>query len=860
MPRKPLPKRLSKRPATRRPRTLASHPDDAGLTSFRDWFAGRGWSVFPFQEDVWRAFAAGESGVLHAPTGTGKTLAAWLGAIARTQAVDATAPAPPAGLRVVWITPLRALAADTVRALEEPLRGPDALARGWTVGTRTGDTSAADRRRLRENWPTALVTTPESLSILLSLDDAHEIFAGVEAVVVDEWHELLSTKRGVQTELALARLRSLRPGLVSWGLSATLANLDDAVAALVGPARAEAARVVSAEVPRQLEIETLIPEPMERFPWAGHMGMRLLPQVVAAIDAAATTLVFTNTRSQAERWFEALSAARPDWKKQLALHHGSVDRDLRTQAEEGLRRGRLKCVVATSSLDLGVDFGPVEQVLQIGSPKGIARLLQRAGRSGHAPGAVGRLVCVPTHALELIECAAARQSVDAGVVEARRPLTLALDCLAQHIVTVACSGGFREAELRAEVMSTHAFAELDDASWRWAIDFAARGGPALAAYPDYARIVERFGRWYVASKAIARKHRMNIGTIASDATVEVKWLRGGRLGTVEESFMSRLKEGDRFLFAGKPLTLFRFDGLTAWVKRARGPATLQVPRWNGGRMPLSTLLSAAVLDLVQDAGRHGAGRKVPREVNAVLPREVHAVLPLLATQARWSRLPDPDTLLIERWQGRDGHHTFVFPFAGRLVHEGLAALVAWRIASRRPSTLMLAANDWGFEVAGRDPLAADARAWRQLFSPANLLDDLLACLNGTEMARRHFREIARVAGLVSGGRRSDRQTQASAGLIFDVLAEHDAENMLLAQARREVLEQQFEFRRLHEALERIAAQNIRIVETPRLTPLAFPIWAEFVQSRLTTQGWLERITDMARDLEAAAGVAAGADW
>ncbi|MGB8853366.1 MAG: ligase-associated DNA damage response DEXH box helicase [Pirellulales bacterium] len=817
----------------------------SGPTRFHDWFTRRDWNAFPFQEEVWQACASGSSGLLHAPTGAGKTLAAWFGAIARTQAIDAESPTPPpAGLRVVWITPLRALAADTVRALEEPLRGPHTVARGWTVGTRTGDTSAADRRRLRENWPTALVTTPESLSILLSLDDAHEIFAGLEAGVVDEWHELLSTKRGVQTELALARLRSLRPGLVSWGLSATLSNLDDAVAALVGPARAGEARVVSARIPRRLEIETLIPEPMERFPWAGHMGMRLLPQVIATIEKATTTLVFTNTRSQAERWFEAISAARPDWKKQLALHHGSVDRDLRTQAEEGLRRGKLRCVVATSSLDLGVDFGPVEQVLQIGSPKGIARLLQRAGRSGHAPGAVGRLVCVPTHALELIECAAARQSVEAGVVEARRPLTAALDCLAQHVVTVACSGGFRETELRAEVMSTHAFADLDDASWRWAIDFAARGGPALAAYPDYGRIVERFGRWYVASKAIARRHRMNIGTIASDATVDVKWLRGGRLGTVEESFMSRLNEGDRFLFAGKPLSLFRFDGLTAWVKRARGPATLQVPRWNGGRMPLSTLLSTAVLELVQHAAEPGAGRRVPREVNAVLP--------LLATQARWSRLPDPDTLLIERWQGRDGHHTFVFPFAGRLVHEGLAALVAWRIASRRPSTLMLAANDWGFEVAGRDPLAADERAWRQLFSPVNLLEDLLACLNGTEMARRHFREIARVAGLVSGGRRSDRQTQASAGLIFDVLAEHDAENMLLAQARREVVEQQFEFRRLHDALEQIATREIRIVETSRLTPLAFPIWAEFIQSRLTTQGWLERITDMARELEAAA--------
>jgi ATP-dependent helicase Lhr and Lhr-like helicase len=838
----------SRRPITQPRRRLAAERGLAAtIAAFRDWFASRGWTAFDFQDEVWRAMATGESGLLHAPTGTGKTLAAWLGAVARL-ATRATGPQPEVaslagGLRVVWITPLRALAADTAAALEEPLAPLRPLTTGVSVGIRTGDTSQADRRRLRDNWPTALVTTPETLSILLSLDTAHEIFADLETIVVDEWHELLSTKRGVQTELALARLRALRPGLVTWGLSATLANLADATAALVGPAAAGAARLVSAVIPRKLEIETLIPEPMERFPWAGHMGMRLLPQVLAALDRAQTSLVFTNTRSQAERWYDAIRQARPEWKNKLALHHGSVDRELRTAAEQGLKQGKLKCVVATSSLDLGVDFGPVDQVFQVGSPKGIARLLQRAGRSGHAPGATGRLVCVPTHALELIECAAARGACERGTVEARAPLEAALDCLAQHLVTVACSGGFRAAELLAEVRSTRAFATLDDDSWRWAMDFATRGGPALAAYPDFARIKERFGRWYVASPSIARKHRMSIGTIAGDATVEVKWLRGGRLGTVEESFISRLKEGDRFLFAGRPLVLFRFDGLTAWVKRSRSPAPLQVPRWNGGRMPLTTLLSDAVLDLVREATRPGT-RAAP---------ELEAVLPLLAIQARWSRLPDHDTLLVERWRGRDGEHAFVFPFAGRLVHEGLAALVAWRLASRQPATLTLAFNDWGFEIAGRDPLPGSAAEWRRLFSPLSLLDDLMNCLNSTEMARRHFREIARVAGLVQGSGRSDRQTQASAGLMFDVLAEHDAGNMLLAQARREVLERQFEFRRLAAAVERIATQEIRVVETPRLTPLAFPIWAEFIQSRLTTKDWLARITDMARELEQAAG-------
>jgi ATP-dependent Lhr-like helicase len=814
------------------------------VAAFTDWFATRGWEVFPFQREVWEAMWLGESGLVHAPTGTGKTLAVWLGAIARSAAQDGLQQ-PSSSPRVLWITPLRALAADTLRALDEPLDDlASLLGERWQVDIRTGDTSAADRRRLKARWPHGLVTTPETLSILLSLDASAEIFGGLETVVVDEWHELLGSKRGVQTELALARLRALRPGVITWGLSATLANLDEAVAALVGPAAAATARQVRAEIPRRLEVTTLLPDPIERFPWSGHMGMRLLPQVISAIEQAGTTLVFTNTRAQAERWFDAIRTVRPDWSRSVGLHHGSVDRAIRSDAEEGLRQGRFRCVVATSSLDLGVDFGPVEQVIQIGSPKGVARLLQRAGRSGHAPGAVGRLVCVPTHALELIECGAARAAISGGCVEARRPLESVLDCLAQHVVTVACGGGFRAGDLLAEVRSTRAFAHLDDASWQWVLDFASRGGPALAAYPDYAKIRERFGRWYVASPAIARRHRMSIGTITADASVEVKWLRGGRLGTVEESFISRLSPGDRFLFAGRPLTLFRCDGLTAWVKRARGSLGLQVPRWNGGRMPLSTLLADGVLEQVRLA--------TAAEGEPVLP-EVAAVRPLLATQARWSGLPNRETLLIERVRSRDGHHTFVFPFAGRLVHEGLAALVAWRIARDHSATFTLAANDWGFELAGRDAAPDDEASWRRLLSPLSLLDDLLACLNGTEMAKRQFREIARVAGLIAAAQRSGRQTQASAGLLYDVLTEYDAESLLLSQAKREVLEQQFEFQRLREAVDAMVTKAIRIERPSRLTPLAFPLWAEQIQARLTTQNWRARIAAMAEELEHEAG-------
>jgi ATP-dependent Lhr-like helicase len=372
------------------------------------WFGTRSWTPFPFQREVWSAMAAGENGLLHATTGSGKTFAVWLGALQRAEALHPSgAHAPP--LSVLWLTPMRALAADTGRALAEPLEG---LGLHWTVGVRTGDTASGERAKQDRRLPSVLVTTPESLTLLLTRADARERLSSVSTVVVDEWHELMGNKRGVQVQLALARLRRWNPGLVTWGLSATLGNLDEALQVLVGPAGR--GRRVEGRIDKRLAVDTLIPDTMERFPWAGHLGVRLLERVVDEIDSAATTLLFTNTRSQAELWYQALLEARPDWAGLIALHHGSLDREIRDWVELGLKNGTLKACVCTSSLDLGVDFLPVERVLQVGSPKGVARLLQRAGRSGHAPGRLSRVTCVPTHALELIDAAAARRAASAG--------------------------------------------------------------------------------------------------------------------------------------------------------------------------------------------------------------------------------------------------------------------------------------------------------------------------------------------------------------------------------------------------------------------------------------------------------------
>ena len=814
------------------------------------WFASRGWAPFEFQREVWRAYADGESGLVHAATGTGKTLAAW-GAIVDTWLRENELRTPTAKrvrrdsaplLRAVWITPLRALAADTEEALRQPLVD---LGMPWTLESRTGDTSAAVRARQRRRLPTALITTPESLTLLLTRDDAPEIFTTLDAVVVDEWHELMGTKRGVQVELALARLRRFQPRLRTWGLSATIGNLDDALDALLGVGRANKGRIVRGVDPKQVVIDALIPPVVDRFPWAGHLGTQMLPHVVDAIEEAKTAIVFTNTRSQTEIWYQAILEARPDWAGIIALHHGSLDRKRREWVEDGLRTGKLKCVVATSSLDLGVDFSPVDRVLQIGSPKGVARLLQRAGRSGHRPGAVSRVTCVPTNALELIEVAAARDGVEQGAIEARLPIDRPLDVLAQHVVTAALGGGFTSDELLAEIRSTHAYAELSEMEWRWVLGFLTDGGEALRAYPEYARITVANDRYVVESGEVAKRHRQSIGTIVSDAQIGVFYLRGDALGSVEESFVARLKPGDRFVFAGTPLEFVRVRDMKAWVRRAPN-AKGAIPRWMGSRLPLSGQLAALIRARLGEAA-DGLYRG----------EEMHAMRPLLEVQRRWSCIPHAGELLIEQVKTREGWHLFFYPFEGRLVHEGMSALFAYRMSRLVPITFTMASNDYGFELLAPAEAPLDAALARGLLAPDNLLEDIMAALNATEMAKRQFRELARIAGLVFPGLprsgKTARQLQVSSGLFFDVLMRYDPENLLLAQATREVLERQLESTRLGRTLERLASASVRVTTPKRPTPLAFPLLVDRARERVSSESLADRIKRMQLSLERAAG-------
>ncbi|AZF51762.1 ATP-dependent, 3'-5' DNA helicase (strand annealing activity) [Pseudomonas sp. R4-34-07] len=810
----------------------------------KQWFATRGWRAFAFQKEVWKAVKDGQSGLLHASTGAGKTYALWFAALNRFAITRPPATgkrkAPAEPLTVLWITPMRALAADTARALEAPLA---ALQIPWSVGLRTGDTSSGERARQTRRQPTVLITTPESLTLMLARADSEVSLAHLRMVVVDEWHELIGNKRGVQLQLALARLRRWHPDLLVWGISATLGNQAHALDVLVPQGGGVN---VQGQSPKQLLVDTLLPPIAERFPWAGHIGLKMLPQVVAEVDASSSCLVFTNTRAQSEIWYQALLEARPEWAGLIALHHGSLSRETRDWVERALKDGQLKAVVCTSSLDLGVDFLPVERVLQIGSAKGVARLMQRAGRSGHAPGRPSRVTLVPTHSLELVEAAAAKDAIAQRRIEARKSPHKPLDVLVQHLVSMALGGGFVPDALLAEVRGAWAYRDLTDADWTWALAFVRHGGLSLTAYPDYRRVEpDEQGIWRVPDARLARRHRMSVGTIVSDASMHLKyWSKGGggkNLGSVEEGFIARLKPGDGFLFAGRLLELVRVENMTAYVRRSTAKKAA-VPRWNGGRMPLSNELAQAVIERFDAAAQ---GRFDGPEMQAVQP--------LLLTQLRWSGLPTRDHLLAEFLKSREGWHLFLYPFAGRQVHLGLASLLAWRVSRQQPVTFSIAVNDYGLEL-----LSATEVHWPQLLteallSPEDLLTDVAASLNAGELALRRFREIARIAGLVfagyPGAPKSTRQVQASSGLFFEVFKQYDPHNLLLTQAGEEVLRNELDIQRLEETLLRLSALQLDLHLIQRPTPLAFPLLVERMRESLSSEKLSERIARMVKDLE-----------
>lgn len=845
------------------PNSEAIIKSSPGHKQVKKWFKSQGWKPFTFQEDVWTSFCEGKNGLIHTSTGTGKTYAALIGLLieeinspdyrknlkkfqealdsqtlkkpTRRKSADTSPP-----IKMLWITPLRALANDTLRSIKTAV---DELCPWFSVELRTGDSSQSTRKRQANKLPTIFITTPESLSLMISYPGFEDRFRTLKVVVVDEWHELIGSKRGVLTELGLARIRSVAKDIRLWGVSATLGNTKKALEVLLGR-WSEDAIMIGSDKGKNIEIVTLLPEIIERFPWAGHLGITMLNPVIDIIENSNSTLLFTNTRYQAEIWYHKILDEKIEWAGTLGLHHGSMDKESRSAVEQLLSKGKMKCVVCTSSLDLGVDFSPVDTVIQIGSPKGIARLMQRAGRSGHQPGAKSRLYCVPTNSFELVEFSAARSGIEKGKIEPRTPIEKPLDVLAQHIVTVATGEGFRSDDLFEEVKTTHSFRNLSEQEWDWTMEFVIKGGKALKAYPEYSKIRNEDGFYVVENETLRRRHRMSIGTITSETEVVVKFMNGGSLGTLEENFVSRLKPGDSFIFSGRVLEYHKLVDMVLYVKKSdkkNGP----VPQWGGGRMPLSTELAGEVrikLREFQSDGNQGV--------------EMSAISPLLDLQQKWSVIPMEDELLIEKKKTTEGFHLFIYPFEGKLVHEGLSALLAYRLSQIQEATFSISTNDYGFEILSTKEYQLDNEQLEWLFAKENIVEDVLAVTNSTEMAQRKFRDIARIAGLVfqgyPGSSKKPKQLQASGALLFEVLNKYDPGNLLIKQAEMEVLETQLEVSRLLDAMKRMRESRKSIIDVPFITPMAFPLMVNRMREKLTSEKLSDRVAKLIANLENAA--------
>jgi len=826
-----------------------------GQQIIRQWYKQKNWRQFPFQQEMEETYLAGFSGLLNAPTGSGKTFALFLPFLAdfinrrpdyKTRQNN--------GLQMLWITPLRALTNDIKKAMQEAC---DDLQIPWKIATRTGDTPAAEKAALKKKLPEVLLTTPESLHLMLAQKEYPNIFKSLQVVVIDEWHELLGTKRGVQVELGLSRLKALSQESIEinnnsklktqnsklriWGISATIGNLEQAAEVLLGnDFPPEKIKMVRANLEKKLVIKSIIPDSIENYSWAGHIGLKLLPQVMELVAKSKTTLIFTNTRSQSEIWYHAILDGYPEYAGIMAMHHGSLDNELRNWVEQALHAEALKVVVCTSSLDLGVDFRPVDTVVQVGSPKGVARFMQRAGRSGHHPGAVSKAWFVPTHSLELLEGAALKEAIRREIFESRDPMLLTMDVLIQFMVTLAVSDGFRADELFNEVKTTYAFADLTRREFNQLLDFITNGGKTLAQYDEFLKVEVENGLYKVNSRRVAMRHRLSIGTITSDMSVRVRWLSGGSLGTIEESFISKLKPGNVFWFAGRSLEFIRVKEMSAYVKKSNAKKGI-IPSWMGGRMPLSSQLTAVLRDKLDEVA-HGIEKD----------EEVTALMPLFKLQQELSHLPQSHEFLIESFKSNEGHHLIFYPFEGRLVHEGMASLLAYRISKIKPASFSIAMNDYGFELLTDEDIPIEqALEDAAFFSIDNLLDDIQHSLNANEMARRRFRDIAHIGGLLftgyPGQQVKNKHLQASSSLLFDVFSEYEPDNLLVRQAYNEALAFQLEEFRLRAALQRIQTQNIILKTIERPTPFAFPIMVDSLgRERLTTETMEERIAKMAR--------------
>lgn len=812
----------------------------AALQQIENWFTAKKWKAFAFQKQTWQAYLSGNDGMLNAPTGSGKTYAVGLGILAEyienQNDVDHQK-----GIQAIWITPIRALAKEIESSLT---RACEELDIPWEVAKRTGDTTSAQRAKQKKNLPQILITTPESLQLLMASKGYQKQFKSLKCIVNDEWHELLGTKRAVQMELAQSRLKRICPKLKIWGISATIGNMEEGVEVLLGnDFNHRNHKLIIANIKKKIKLETLIPEEVEKFPWAGHLGIRMLKQVVPVIKKSRTTLIFTNTRSQCEIWYQRLLEEEPDLAGQIAMHHGSIGKELREWVEDALHAEKLKAVVCTSSLDLGVDFGPVETIVQIGSPKGVARFLQRAGRSGHQPGATSKIYFVPTHSLEIIESAALGQAIKDGTLERRIPYFRSFDVLIQYLVTLAISDGFKPEEIYPEVKSTFSYESISDEEWNWVLRFIVHGGESLDNYDEYKKvIIDEEGVYRVVDRTIAMRHRLSMGTIVSEPDIKITFMSGKYIGTVEEYFVASLNPGTVFWFAGRNLEFIQLKGTNAIVKLSK-EKNGRAPSWKGSRMPLSSQLSAMLRTKIMES------QTIPD-----LQIELKSVAPLIQKQAERSHVPQNDEFLIEYFESKEGYHCYFYPFEGRFVHEGMASVIGYRISLLTPISFSIALNDYGFELLSDQLIPIEQALDNNIFSADHLFDDIQASVNSTEMARRKFRDIASISGLVfrgfPGKNKKDKHIQASSQLFFDVFADYEKTNLLYLQAFEEVMEFQLEETRMRTAMERIASQTIVLNYIEKPSPFSFPIMVDRLnREKLSSEKLEDKIRKMKVDID-----------
>ena len=808
-----------------------------------DFFKKNNWEPLPHQIDSWDSFFRGENGIIQLPTGCGKTYAAFMGPLLKLKEKDI-----PEGINILVITPLKALSRDLEKSLNKAAKFVD---KRITIGIRNGDTSPYEKNKQILKPPNILITTPETLALLIANKNSKKLFNNLFSIIIDEWHELMGNKRGNQCELSLSAIRALKKDIQIWAMSATLGNIYEASRVIVG-VKGKYPTIIKSELKKIIELKSIIPKEIGTLPWSGHLGLRSHKYLLEEIEKNKSTLFFTNTRSHSEKWFQCLKFYYPEMGNKIAIHHSSMDKEDRRNVEEGVKNGIIKWVICTSSLDLGVDFQPVEQIVQIGSPKNLARLIQRAGRSSHKPGGKSKLIFMPTNSLELIELSAMRRIIYTDIVEEINLPELSFDVLLQHLISLACGWGFDPKVEKETIKNCWSFRNMKDEEWDWCLNFLENGGECLKAYPKYKKIQKkdqgdnRF-KYFVSNNNIKRIHKFNIGTITSDKYIIVKFIKGKTIGNLEENFASRLKSGDAFFFAGRILEYVKLKDMILYVKRSNKKSSI-IPSWVGGQIAISNLLSKNIRKEISICN-------IPESSSKFLNREITSLKPLLDLQRRISNIPKENDLLVELYEGKDFKSLFVFTLEGKFVNEGIAFLLAYRLTKVNKNTFSITSNDFGFSLttSNKYDFYKIEEQLKDLLSINQLEKDLQSAINFSELTKKRFKKIAQISGLVNNhspsNLKSPNQLQISSNLLFDVFTKYESNHLLIKQAFQEVNRDDLESLRIKECLKRISNCRLIFNTIEKPTPFSFPLLVERLRNTLSNESIEERVNKLIKSHE-----------